>query len=80
MSFKIIKCSCGISRKIQVFPFRCSCGKTWYIDGTTTGKTNKKKMKGLGDLIERFTKFFGFKTCCACEKRKSTFNKLFPFK
>jgi len=47
------------------------------------------KSKGLGDTIEKFTKFTGIKTLvdivaedkdCGCNKRKAWLNKQFPYK
>ena len=50
------------------------------------------KSKGLGDSIEKFTKFTGIKTLanltasfagkkdCGCNKRKNWLNKQFPYK
>ena len=53
-----------------------------------------KKSRGLGDSIEKFTKATGIKSLtqvlarngmlgkkkdCGCNKRKDTFNRLFPF-
>ena len=50
------------------------------------------KSKGLGDSIEKFTKFTGIKTLahlaasftkkkdCGCNKRKAWLNKQFPYK
>ena len=52
----------------------------------------KKKPKGLGDSIERFTKATGIhnlahlsakvvgKKDCVCKKRKDALNKMFPYK
>ncbi len=44
------------------------------------------KDKGLGDTIERFTKFTGIKRLadsipggCGCDDRKDWFNKNFPY-
>jgi len=50
----------------------------------------KKKSKGLGDSIEKFTKATGIKKVvdtvskavdknCGCEERKDTLNRLFPY-
>ena len=54
-----------------------------------------KKSRGLGDSIEKITKFtgvksftqvlanngvFGPKKDCGCNKRKETLNKMFPYK
>ena len=48
--------------------------------------------KGLGDTIEKFTKYTGIKSLaqmtakavgksdCGCNKRKKTLNKMFPYK
>tara|TARA_R100001463_G_scaffold130933_2_gene190646 strand:- start:34 stop:192 length:159 start_codon:yes stop_codon:yes gene_type:complete len=48
--------------------------------------------KGLGDTIEKFTKFTGIKSLaqmtakavgkkdCGCNKRKKTLNRMFPYK
>ena len=47
------------------------------------------KSKGLGDTIEKFTRFTGIKTLvdiateeedCGCNKRKAWLNKQFPYK
>ena len=50
------------------------------------------KSKGLGDSIEKFTKFSGIKSfanmattaigkkACGCKKRKEALNKMFPYK
>jgi len=47
------------------------------------------KSKGLGDTVEKFTKFTGLKPLvkkmsgskdCGCDKRKETLNKKFPYK
>jgi hypothetical protein len=48
------------------------------------------KSKGLGDTVEKLTKFTGIKPlvkkmnkgkdCNPCEKRKETLNKKFPYK
>ena len=47
------------------------------------------KSRGLGDSIEKFTKFTGIKTLvdivteekdCGCNKRKNWLNKQFPYK
>ena len=50
------------------------------------------KSKGLGDSIEKFTKFTGIKSLaqitaraagkkdCGCNKRKNALNKMFPYK
>jgi len=45
------------------------------------------KDRGLGDTIERFTKFTGIKKFvetipggCNCDERKDWFNKNFPYK
>jgi len=51
----------------------------------------KRKLKGLGDTIERITEATGIKTVveaiseatgvdCGCDARKELFNKLFPYK
>ena len=47
----------------------------------------EKPSKGLGDTIEKITKFVGIKSAveavfgedCGCDKRKETLNKLFPY-
>jgi hypothetical protein len=48
-----------------------------------------KKSKGLGDTIQKFTKFTGIKKVvdtiagkkdCGCNKRKEALNKAFPYK
>ena len=50
----------------------------------------KKKSKGLGDSIEKFTKATGIKKVvnkvakaigkdCGCNERKETLNRLFPY-
>jgi len=49
-----------------------------------------KKSKGLGDTVEKLTKFTGIKPlvkkmnggkdCGDCEKRKKVLNKKFPYK
>ena len=50
----------------------------------------KKKSKGLGDTIEKFTKATGIKKVvdtvskvtnkdCGCNKKKDTLNRLFPY-
>jgi len=50
----------------------------------------KKKSKGLGDTIEKFTKATGIKKVvdtvskvvdkdCGCGERKDTLNRLFPY-
>ena len=50
----------------------------------------KKKSKGLGDSIEKFTKATGIKKVvdkiskktgkdCGCDKRKDTLNRFFPY-
>ena len=51
---------------------------------------NKKKPKGLGDVVEMFTEATGIKAVveaftpegvdCGCSKRKEKLNKLFPIK
>jgi hypothetical protein len=47
------------------------------------------KSRGLGDSIEKFTRFTGVKTLvdvvtkekdCGCNKRKNWLNKQFPYK
>jgi len=40
------------------------------------------QIKGLGDLVERFLKFFGIraKDDCGCEERKNWLNIKLPFK
>ena len=50
------------------------------------------KSKGLGDTVEKFTRFTGIKTLahlatsfagkkdCGCNKRKAWLNKQFPYK
>jgi len=47
------------------------------------------KSRGLGDSIEKFTKFTGIKTLvdivteekdCGCNKRRNWLNKQFPYK
>ena len=50
------------------------------------------KSRGLGDSIEKFTKFTGIKSLaqmtakavgkkdCGCNKRKNTLNRVFPYK
>lgn len=47
----------------------------------------RKKSKGLGDTIEKFTEATGIKALvhaiiddCGCEQRKEKLNKLFPYK
>ena len=51
----------------------------------------KKKSKGLGDSIEKFTKATGIKKVvdtvskvtgrgCGCKKRKQQLNKILPYK
>ena len=52
----------------------------------------KMKSRGLGDDIEKFTKFTGIKKAvdvvtkamgkkdCGCKKRKDQLNKAFPYK
>ena len=51
--------------------------------------TNKRKPKGLGDVIENITEATGIKKVvelftdgkdCGCDKRKEKLNKLFPIK
>jgi len=50
-------------------------------------KSKKKPSKGLGDTIEKVTKFTGLKAAvesifgedCGCSERKEKLNKLFPF-
>ena len=46
-----------------------------------------KKFKGLGDIIEKFTKITGIKKIikkikleCGCDERQNKLNKLFPNK
>ena len=38
-----------------------------------------KRSEGLGDTIAKITKFFGFKPCSACEKRRKALNKKVPY-
>ena len=51
----------------------------------------KMKSKGLGDDIEKFTKFTGIKRAvdivadkfnkdCGCDQRRDSLNRLFPYK
>lgn len=39
---------------------------------------HKCKVKGLGDVIAKVTKFFGIKECGGCKKRREALNKAFP--
>jgi len=39
----------------------------------------RKKSEGLGDTIAKITRFFGFKPCSACEKRRRAMNKKVPY-
>jgi hypothetical protein len=54
---------------------RCGATRT-----TPAGKPNWvgkcSAAKGLGDYVEAVAKFFGFKKCGACEKRKQWLNRL----
>ena len=51
----------------------------------------KMKSRGLGDSIEKFTKFTGIKKAvdtvskspgvpCGCDERRDTLNRVFPYK
>lgn len=54
--------------------------------------SNSNQSKGLGDSIEKFTKYTGIKSLahmtakvvgkkdCGCNKRKKVLNKMFPYK
>ena len=42
--------------------------------------TEPGKIRGLGDLVAKITKFFGVKPCSACKKRQKWLNEKFPFK
>ena len=54
--------------------------------------TNKTKSKGLGDTIEKFTRFFGLdklakkiaklfgKEDCGCTRRRDKLNEIVPYK
>jgi len=39
-----------------------------------------KRMRGLGDVIEKITKSVGIKPCAGCNKRKKILNKLVKFR
>jgi hypothetical protein len=38
-----------------------------------------KKSEGLGDTVEKVARFFGFKKCSACERRRKALNKKVPY-
>lgn len=38
-----------------------------------------RKLKGLGDVVEKVTKIVHITPCEGCKKRKEWLNKLFPF-
>lgn len=40
----------------------------------------RKKIKGLGDVVESITQAIGIQPCEACKKRKEKWNLLFPVK
>lgn len=51
------------------------------------GIVNIMKSKGLGDSVEKFTRFTGIKKIvqsmpgdCGCDKRKDKLNRMFPYK
>jgi len=68
--------SAGISR-VSVPRLRECCGKKReWPDGTVTGEQEKKIWWGLGDIVFRITRFFGFKHCPACERRRKFLNEI----
>jgi len=41
--------------------------------------SDKPKIEGLGDIIQRLTKTVGIPTCSKCEERRKKLNKMLPF-
>jgi predicted O-methyltransferase YrrM len=41
---------------------------------------HKKKLEGLGDVVEKITKSIGVKPCNSCKERRDKLNDKFPFK
>jgi|TARA_Y100000310_G_C20442194_1_gene696640 hypothetical protein len=42
--------------------------------------SNKNKIEGLGDIIQKLTKAVKIPTCSKCEERRKKLNKMFPVK
>jgi len=40
----------------------------------------RKKIKGLGDVVEAITDTLGIEKCSACEERQNKWNTLFPIR
>lgn len=49
------------------------------INDTPIKQPKKKKVKGLGDVIEKITETVGIEKCAECEERRKKLNKMFPF-
>ena len=42
--------------------------------------SDKPKIEGLGDIIQRLTKAMKIPTCSKCEERRKKLNSMFPVK
>jgi hypothetical protein len=67
----------GISR-MSVPQLRECCGKKRVWPGEPP-KVDGALGWGLGDIVRRITRFFGFGHCAKCEERRKALNRIFRF-
>lgn len=74
--------TCGLRLNVQRYPVWCRCGTRTWEDGSHEVREKKRpntRVRGLGDVIAKFTKWLGFKKRCGgCERRRKLLNRLFP--
>lgn len=68
----------GISR-MSVPRMQECCGKKRIWPGEADEKKEQPLGWGVGDIVRRITRFFGFGHCEACERRRILLNKIFRF-
>lgn len=69
----------GISR-MSVPKLQECCGKKRVWPGEAAAPPEGKLGWGLGDIVRRITRFFGFGHCEACERRRKALNRIFRFR
>lgn len=69
----------GISR-MSVPKLKECCGKKRVWPGEVAVLADEKLGWGVGDIVRRITRFFGFGHCEACERRRKLLNRIFRFR
>jgi hypothetical protein len=72
----------GVDRKVtskKILEQLSNNSETNEMSIDTTVDDGTKEITGIGDVVEKITKFFGVKKCDACEQRRLDWNRKYPW-